>query len=253
MLPMLNTVEVEVNSRCNRRCDYCPVSILPLPSVPIYMSDQVFERLLNELKQINFTGRISYHFYNEPLLRRDLERLIERASARLPDVHQVLFTNGDLLTDERYASLRQAGAKYIVITSHDNTPHPERPFQIVQFSGNLELTNRGGIMTHLPKVTAEILRKPCYAPSEMLIVTVTGDIVLCYEDAKRQHVMGNILENSLEEIWFSEKFVRVRDSLSQGQRTEASSMCQECTNQAHIIAVMSSHSEPFWKSVDIKF
>lgn len=232
---MLNTVEIEINSRCNRKCNYCPVSVLLSPSVPKYMSDEIFERLLNELKDINFTGRISYHFYNEPLLRKDLERLVEKTSIQLPNAHQVLFTNGDFLTDERYASLRLAGIECFVVSSHSRTAYPERRFQIVRFPQDLQLTNRGGTMRHLPQTTPEILTKLCYAPSEMLIVTVTGDIVLCYEDAERKHVMGNILEESLEQVWFSEKFVYIRGLLSRGNRTAASSLCQNCTNQAHII------------------
>lgn len=209
------------------------------------MSDQVFERLLTELSRINFTGRLSYHFYNEPLLREDLERMVEMASNWRPNAHQVLYTNGELLTDKRYASLRQAGIRYFFITSHNGVLHPERPFQKIQFSKDLELTNRGGILTHLPKVTPGILQKPCYAPSEMLIVTVTGDVVLCYEDAKREHVMGNILENSVEEIWFSERFTHFRSLLEQGKRKEASSICRQCTNQDHVTSGISDSLDMF--------
>ena len=77
-------VEVEVNSRCNRKCQYCPNFILPEPDVPKLMSDAVFERLLAELQRIDYAGRLSYHLFSEPLLRRDLERLVKSASAALP-------------------------------------------------------------------------------------------------------------------------------------------------------------------------
>jgi GTP 3',8-cyclase len=229
----ITAVEVEVNSRCNRKCSYCPVSILPIPTVPRYMDDPVFEKLLDELVGIDFAGRFSYHFYNEPLLRRDLERLIRRVAHRLPKAFQVLYTNGDLLTEQRYKSLIEAGIDYFKVTSHSLKPHPERPFQLVQLPTDLELTNRGGLLTHLPEATSDTRCLPCYAPSEMLIITVTGDVVLCYEDAEREHVMGNIVASSLPDIWFSENFVRIRQMLVEGKRTEASNICKPCTNICH--------------------
>src|SRR5262249_59115890 len=77
-------VEAEVNSRCNRKCQYCPNSILPEPDVPKLMSDAVFERLLAELQRIDYAGRLSYHLFGEPLLRRALERLAQRATPPPP-------------------------------------------------------------------------------------------------------------------------------------------------------------------------
>jgi cyclic pyranopterin phosphate synthase len=234
-LGTLNTVEIEINSRCNRSCNYCPVSVLPVPDVPRYMDEAVLERILDELARFSFTGRISYQFYNEPLIRRDLENVVRRVAQRLPHANQVIYTNGDLLTNERYKTLLNAGINHFKLTSHSLKPHPDRPFQEVLFPDDLELTNRGGVMVNLPKATPEVLNLPCFAPSEMLVITVTGDVVLCYEDAERRHTMGNILTSSLQDIWFSEEFVRIRDLVAEGSRAVASAICRQCTNQAHQI------------------
>ena len=199
------------------------------------MADEVFRRLLDELARIQFDGRVSYHFYNEPLLRRDLEKLVKQVSARLPDAFQVLFTNGEFLTDERYNSLLEAGIESFLITSHTLAAHPARPFQTVAFPNQIQLTNRGGTMINLPKAGPDIQSLRCYAPSEMLIVTVTGDVVLCYEDARREYIMGNILESALEDIWLSEEFVRIRQLVAEGRRAEATAICHLCSNQVHQI------------------
>ncbi len=224
-----SVVEVEVNSRCNRKCDYCPVSTLPLPAAPRYMSEEVFERLLGELRRAGFGGRFSYHFYNEPLLRKDLDVLAARVSAALPAAQQVLYTNGDLLTDELYGRLLEAGVSEFVVTSHGFEPVPERPHQKVLFPTDLHITNRGGVMGGWP----EPYTLPCHAPSEMLIVSATGDVLLCYEDAERTQVMGNIMRQSVEEIWYSEQFVRLRRLLAEGRRAEAAPICGRCNNTAH--------------------
>ncbi len=230
---MISTVEIEINSRCTRKCSYCPVSILPIPEVPKFMDDNVMDRVIDELVKMEFSGRLSYHFYNEPLIRRDLEAVIVKFKQALPYAYQVVYTNGELLTEARYRSLIDAGVDLIKVTAHDLREHPDRPYQIVQYPIDLELTNRGGVVTALPGVTDEMLTTACYAPSEMLIITVTGDVVLCYEDARREHVMGNLLHQSLEEIWFLERFIKLRELLAAGLRSEATSMCQVCTNVAH--------------------
>src|SRR5262249_57438823 len=97
-------VEVEVNSRCNRKCHYCPNSILPEPDVPKLMSDAVFERLLAELERIDYAGRLSYHLLGEPLLRRDLERLVKKGTPALPQAQNIPYTHRRLLTDQRQPS-----------------------------------------------------------------------------------------------------------------------------------------------------
>ena len=131
------------------------------------MRVEVFSRLLDELVRIGFSGRLSYHFYNEPLLRHDLEMLVSQVSDRLPEAYQLLFTNGVLLTNKRYHSLLEAGLDSFVVTSHNNKLLPEREFQKVILPTELILTNRGGTMFTLDKS----LDRPCYAPDEMLIVT----------------------------------------------------------------------------------
>ncbi len=228
-VPAPTVVEVEVNSRCNRRCGYCPVSVLPIPKVPRLMDDAVFTELLRQLSDLSFDGRLSYHFYNEPLIRKDLERLVARAAAALPAAEQVLFTNGDLLTDARYASLVEAGVDHFVVTRHAMTPIAERDRQTVLFPVDLRITNRGGLMFDIDGP----VDAPCFAPSEMLIVTVTGDVVLCYEDAERRNVMGNIMESTVAEIWCSERFCRIRDALAAGDRGAGAPICTTCSNRDH--------------------
>ena len=228
----LSVVEMEVGSRCNRSCHYCPVSLNPRPPVPVWMPDEVFMAAVGQLAEISFAGRLSYHLYNEPLLRKDLARLVAVVDRLLPGALQILNTNGDLLDERRYTELREAGIDYFYVTRHSPGDYTHRPFQVVQTWEDLVLTNRGGSLTHLPRPTAAAVRTPCFAPSEMLIVTVTGDVLLCYEDARRDHVMGNLLHTSLVEIWNSEGFRERRRRLAVGDRS-VDAMCRACSNVSH--------------------
>jgi GTP 3',8-cyclase len=239
----LTVVEIEVGSRCNRRCSYCPVSVNPRPPVPRWMPDDVFTTVVRQLGEAGFRGRISYHLYNEPLLRRDLARLVAMVDEVVPDALQLLNTNGDLLDDDRYELLRAAGMDYFYVTRHSNDEFPDRPFQVVQLGEELVLTNRGGSLTHLPPPAVGAVRRPCFAPSEMMIVTVTGDVLLCYEDANRSNVMGNVLETSLAGIWNGERFTRYRRELAAGNRS-IDEMCRNCSNLSHVAPGLSALEDP---------
>ena len=192
------------------------------------MPNILFEKIIADLKEFEFDGRLSYHLYNEPLLRKDLERLIEYARDSLPLAQQVLYTNGDLLTDKRYASLMRAGVASIVVTRHDSDPFPQRPHQVVLTPADPEITNRGGVIYRID----DPLELPCRAPEEILVVTATGDVLLCYEDALRENTFGNVRSHSLLAIWTSDQLVAARRELAAGHRRAA--ICRACSNRAHV-------------------
>ncbi len=240
-----SVIEIEVGSRCNRSCSYCPVSLFPNSPVATFMSQEIYCAVLAELRRLSFAGRVSYHFYNEPLLRKDLHVLVEKTRASVPQALQVVYTNGDYLTDGKYHQLRKAGVDYFIVTLHKARPYPSRSFQIVKRVEDLILSNRGGTLVHLPAPTVTETRMPCYAPRDLCVVTVNGDVVLCCEDFKREEVFGNVLETSLWEIWHSERLVEVRHRLESGRRADATSICGRCSNVAHVQPGISTVAEPF--------
>jgi len=193
------------------------------------MEETLFEKIVVELEQIEFSGRLSFHFFNEPLIRRDLEALVSWARPRLPLSYLVLYTNGDLLNEDRYSALLRAGIDNFLVTRHDFDSYPSREFQFVQHPNNFTLSGRGGTIAR----SDEPLDLACFGPSEMLIVTVNGDVVLCHEDAERRHVMGTFRTQTLPEIWFSDRFEAFRAPLEHGDRARAGSMCRSCDNRLY--------------------
>lgn len=193
------------------------------------MDIKVFERILEQLQTIHFCGRFSYHFLNEPLLRADLEELVRRARFALPLAYQVLYSNGDHLTDDRYSALIECGIDHFIITRHGREPMPARRFQTVRFPEALDISNRGGAFRTIDNT----LSRRCFAPWEMLIVTVTGEVILCHEDAWRSTILGDLATDSLEEIWFGEPMSRLRDLLAAGARSNAADVCRSCDHRAY--------------------
>jgi 2-deoxy-scyllo-inosamine dehydrogenase (SAM-dependent) len=224
-----DVAELEVNSRCNRACGYCPNATEGFVGRETRMSDALFKRIIGMLGEICFSGRLSFHRFNEPLLRKDLAAIVAVARRELPLAFIVIYTNGDLLNDERYQELIAAGVDNFLVTRHDSDDFPERPFQFVQHPSNFALSGRGGIVSR----AAKSLTLPCYAPSEMMIVRTNGDVVLCHEDALAETVLGNLVDESLEEVWSSERALELRSQLRQGDRARAGGPCALCDCRLH--------------------
>jgi cyclic pyranopterin phosphate synthase len=115
----VHDLRISVTDRCNFRCTYCmPKEVFGrdfaflgreelLTFEEIARLARLFVR--NGVEKVRLTG-------GEPLLRRDLERLIEQLAVidGLRDV--ALTTNGSLLTPTKARSLRDAGLRRVTVS-----------------------------------------------------------------------------------------------------------------------------------------
>lgn len=69
--------------------------------------------------------------------------------------------------------------------------------------------------------------KPCPYTMQRLAVFWNGDVTTCAWDYNNRFKLGNLKDNSIEEIWFSEKIDRMRKMHLAGQR-EMIPVCKHC-------------------------
>lgn len=234
----LKAIEIEINSHCNRACSYCP-NVDQSRIEQGVMSKELFHKILTQLQEIEYSGRISFSFYNEPLLVQDLEYYAGQVKAYLPACNILIYTNGTLLTLPRLEGLLSAGVDYFVITKHESEKdyafdqlYLSLPTEIVdkhikyQSYKDLKLTNRGGL---LPKIQKDVESKnlPCSIPLHMMTITNKGSVVPCFEDYHQVHSMGNIEQRSLNDIWNSSEYVILRKKLLMGFRKDYE-VCSKC-------------------------
>ena len=112
-------LRISVTDRCNFRCPYCmPKEVFGRDFAFLQREELLtFEEIArlarlfvhNGVRKIRLTG-------GEPLLRRDLERLVEQLAAieGLDDI--ALTTNGSLLTREKALALKAAGLSRVTIS-----------------------------------------------------------------------------------------------------------------------------------------
>ena len=116
----LRDLRLSVTDRCNFRCPYCMPREIFGPNWAGYVPREAlltFEEIARlarlfvreGVEKIRLTG-------GEPLLRRDLERLVEML-ARTKGVQDLaLTTNGSLLTREKARALRDAGLTRVTVS-----------------------------------------------------------------------------------------------------------------------------------------
>jgi cyclic pyranopterin phosphate synthase len=108
-------LRVSLTDRCNLRCAYCmpPEGLDWLPRPEVLTGDEIVRLVrigveLLGIREVRFTG-------GEPLLRRDLERIVAGAAALEPRPEISLTTNGIGL-DKRAVALKAAGVDRINVS-----------------------------------------------------------------------------------------------------------------------------------------
>lgn len=227
----LEAVEIETTTVCNRKCPYCPNYTIGRPAIK--MDDNIFYTIIDSLRRGNFKGRISPHFFGEPLTDDRLEVFIKHIRSNLPTAHIKLFTNGDLLTIDRYLELKNAGVDIFRISQHSQEPSEAMAgtlayvkrsgvglgaieyinYHDMYYRGNNSdsyLENRGGLVNVKPS------KKTRCAYVRQMTIDYKGNVILCCNDYNSSIVFGNVMKRDLFEIWHDKNYVKIRKTISKG-------------------------------------
>ena len=153
-----NNLRISVTDRCNIRCVYCmpeSVTFLPRNSLLSFEEIQRFVRVSTTLgiDKIRLTG-------GEPLVRRDLPKLVEMLSG-LPGIKDVGLTTNGILLGPMARSLWDAGLRRINVSL--DTMNPAR-FR--------ELTRREGFEQVIEGILAA--KKAGFDPVKINAVAIKG-------------------------------------------------------------------------------
>jgi radical SAM protein with 4Fe4S-binding SPASM domain len=204
------------------------------------MSPELYEKVMGDLRDVEFDGGILYSAFSEPLLQKNIGSLIQITRNYLPDSRVEAVCNGDFVTPERLNQLFSDGLTVLSISMYDG-PHQQEIFEQMREQVGLTndqlllrvrwlppeehfgitLSNRGGTMV-MPEVNIAPLKEPlkqrCYYPFYQILVDHDGTVLLCPHDWGKKLKVGNLGDQSIQEIWDSPAIKRVRLSLAKGDR-----------------------------------
>lgn len=254
-IPTFSSIELSINGACNRRCFFCPrVDKNKYPNILNSLELNVYQKLIDDLKKINFIGRISFSGFCEPLLTKNLDKYIKIARENLENVQIEIVTNGDPLLAKngknRLKTLFDVGLNNCRVSLYDG-PHQISFFKKLQKELNLSdeeliirkrylgpdqsygltISNRAGSVKlkneHFElKPLENPLEQPCYYPFYKVLIDHNGDVLICSNDWKKEAVVGNIATESLIKIWSNKMFSNIRKSLINNNRCHQP--CQTC-------------------------
>jgi radical SAM protein with 4Fe4S-binding SPASM domain len=234
----LRTVELNVVEICNRVCSFCPRNLeTGYPNSNFRMSLDVVERIVDSLVVYGFKNRISIVGFGEPFLYKELVNAVSIIKKKIPDLKWLeIITNGDFLDREILISLSNAGCNQLTVSMYDS----DISSKIKELVGSLNISltfkhcyednfelnliNRSDIF--LKKESVNYTNK-CYLPFYKMFIDHNGNVLTCNNDWNKTGIVGNIFNETLDEIWFGDKLNKYRKKLSKGLRKDLAP-CKFC-------------------------
>ena len=237
---LFNHVQIETISKCNGKCSFCPVNIYTDPRKTEWMEKETFFKIINELKEINYNGVISFFGNNEPFLDNRLIGWIEDSRELLPNAVFSLYTNGTPLTLNKYLRISSILDELVINNYNDLGELNPNTSEIVKHTKNsnnsynnvtirLRLENQvmdtrsGNSPNKLKNIK---IKSTCSYPFHQINILPNGNISLCCNDAYGEQVMGNMKKNKLTEIWQNENYKEIRKKIYDTRQNVK--ICQSC-------------------------
>jgi len=100
---LLNLVQIQTTSICNGRCICCPYKESWYMKNPGYMSDELYEKILNDIVEYDpkFSGKFCPYLCNEPFADKKIVERTEMAYNILDNPFMELSTNCELMTPDK--------------------------------------------------------------------------------------------------------------------------------------------------------
>jgi teichuronic acid biosynthesis glycosyltransferase TuaH len=241
----LYEVSIATQSWCNRSCPYCWQGQGKIEDRRI-MDEALFDKILADLRAIDFAGVISPVEGNEPLLDGRIVDFISKIDRELPRAKSFIYTNGDLLTERLLKELFAAGLKKVFVSLHDRNAE-RRIAGLAKNFGPNKLTpidcysndTRHFLHNFAGSVTSEIvdqghrLDNGCCLPFRQLVVNPDGLVDLCCVDIADTATFGDARDASVVDIFYEDPGLnRIREALSRNDR-RGLQPCERCSYRGY--------------------
>jgi radical SAM protein with 4Fe4S-binding SPASM domain len=254
VVPLFNTVIMEINSACNRRCVICPNHKHHSTREPnVNLSLDLIEKVVEELKDIKFDGRLEPLIFNEPLMHPKFMDIMQYIYSELPKTTISLNTNADyiktvddlreivktvhatqlnLYSPKRREQLNsfvdqiKAEGEYEFVEDHVSKSRSKNhrclyvmdKVNYQNLTGIHKINNRGGQIDWLMPTVPIPLKKMCVRPFRQMVINYKGDLVLCCNEYFNKITFGNIRDHTLVELWGNSKLNKFRRNLLRKNR-----------------------------------
>lgn len=242
MRKLFKVLLIETRNICTRTCWFCKFGQERQDETTSQMDWETIERIVYNLRDLNYEGRVSWFFINEPLLDKRIVEILKFTRKNCPKAFISLNTNGDLLNEAVYESLIANGLDALGVSVYDDATldsvnkirHDKRLVLLdMRHPARGWIENRGGnIKTNTQFFEEDRMQfadKSCAQPFNMMAINVKGQVVLCCADMYGDVMMGDVKKQRLESIWNSDEFEYYRNHLTTYGR-KGLKLCDGCSH-----------------------
>lgn len=248
----LSEVNIQTHTMCTRQCLYCGYG-QKRHIHRLFMKQEIFEKCLFDLTQINYCNALSLYNNNEPFMDKRLVDFIRQASATLPSAKLFLFTNGDLLDYTILKNCFDAGLQLLQISVYEEA-NIDRMKQFQKCFGKSKVQllmqlrhasiekfhNYGGAVLN-SAVNQLVPKCGCMLPFRKAVVNAQGIVGLCCVDFFNDVQFENVADRSLVDIFRDNSNLnKIRDILRSGRR--GLTVCEKCSYNGNDYDVFKSSS-----------
>ncbi len=265
-IPLPSEIEISESGVCNRKCSFCPRSDPNYPEKNEFISFDLHKKLCDQLNDVNYSGLLIYSGFVEPMLDKNIYKLIQYAKSTLPKASIEMISNGDVLNEKRLKKIYDSGLDRLQISLYDGIDQHEKFIRLgekmkltsdkfilrarylpEEKNFGITLSNRGGMLKNaeykiLP--TKETLKKKCFYPSYKFFMDYNGDVLMCSHDWGKKNILGNLKNENFLDIWLNNKTQTSRNRLNRADRSFEP--CNVCDVEGELIG--KSHYEA-WKKI----
>lgn len=239
-LPLFSSVEIEVINRCNGECPFCPVNKHDDIRKMEKMDEKLFKSIIKQLGELDYSGRLALHSNNEPFLDSRIIDFTKYAREHVPNAHLYMFTNGTLLTIDKFQKIIPYLDRIVIDNYDDNLCLHENAKAIhslcrkdKELDKKVEihvrkvhevLKTRGGQAPNNQK--RRVYDMSCILPYKQMVIRPDGKLSFCCNDAYGKYTMGDLNKMTLVEAWYSPKYIEARKQLRNGRKNIK--LCRYC-------------------------
>lgn len=240
-MPLPLRIDIETLNRCNGSCSFCPCNVHEVQRPYAKMTEDLFHKIINELVALNYKGSVALFDNNEPFLDERIIDFQKYVKEKLPDVFCDLWCNGTVLTLDKFIQIMPYLDRLVIDNYSDDGVWHANVKKVMDYIEDKPLlknkvvfymrkktevlTSRGGSSPN--KKDCKCINSTCVLPFQQLNIRPDGKISLCCNDALGKVTLGDVNIQSIEEVWNSPEYTRIRETMKKSKRKNLF-LCNHC-------------------------
>lgn len=234
-------VNIETISKCNGLCSFCCCNVKEDIRKTKIMEEKVFNKIIDDLSEINYDGVITLNINNEPFLDKNIIEKLKYVRKKIPKAYSYLYTNGSLLNTKKIEDIIEFNLLDEIVINNYSTKYKlnkanQQTYDYLKnkklnFKATINLRYSHEVLSNRANTSpnkngSKIINSYCSIPYTDLNIFPGGIVGICCCDTKEVTNLGNVNNEDIIDIFNNDKFMNLRMKMIKGRNNNE--FCQYC-------------------------